>query len=70
MNLAYSYPIEISVAKLAIEKINKSTVIVRKVLKSTKRMTTIELHQLLLESCVAIDTWKSITFQYIGELHT
>ena len=56
--MSYSYSIKVSVFEMVKEKINKSTVVVREVLKPTKILTTIEYCQILSETWVAVDTWK------------
>ena len=54
--LMYSYSIKVSVFKMAEEKINKSAVVVCKVLEPTKILTIIVLRQLLLETWIALHT--------------
>ena len=60
--MPYSYSIKVGVFKVIKEKINKSTVVVCEVLKPIKILTTIEYCQLLLETCIAVDTYKKVMY--------
>ena len=52
----YSYSIKVSVTEMAKKKINKSAVVVCKVLEPIKILTTIIFCQLLLETSIAVHT--------------
>ena len=54
--MSYSYSIKVGVFEVVEEETNKSTIVVGEVLKPTEILTTIEYCQLLLETCVAVDT--------------
>ena len=53
--MTYSDSIKISVFKMAKEKINKSTVVVCKILQPIKIQTIVEFRQLFSETCIAVD---------------
>ena len=54
--ITYGYSIKVSVIEMAKEKINKSTVVIRKVFEPIKILTIIKFCQLLLEICTTLDT--------------
>ena len=56
VRITYSDSIKVSVTEMVKEKINKSTVVVSKVLKPIKILTVIESRQLLLKICTVLDT--------------
>ena len=56
VRITYSDSVKVSVTEMVKEKINKSTVVVSKVLKPIKILTVIECRQLLLKICTVLDT--------------
>ena len=52
----YRDSFKFSIIEMAIEKIDKFAVIVCEVLEPIELLTTIELYQLLLEFCIAVDS--------------